>query len=147
MSSSLWGCELKNHAICQQIYYLCHPPCEDVSWKAGVGQRYYEGERHPPCEDVSWKMRKEKKQLPDIVILHVRMWVEKDLTLIQYSGAKVILLVRMWVEKFYDGRKTAYCPSSSLWGCELKNSRDSASTYWFSHPPCEDVSWKVRPGG
>ena len=35
---------------------VSHPPCEDVSWNAGLrekGVRFY---GHPPCEDVSWNI-------------------------------------------------------------------------------------------
>ena len=77
---------------------------------------------HPPCEDVSWK----------IYIVHFK------------AVCVVILLVRMWVEKIMLRLNSASKSSSSLWGCELKNCRWA---FWFarkSHPPCEDVSWKNK---
>ena len=36
-------------------------------------------------------------------------------------------------------------PSSSLWGCELKNWRKWLHRTLHGHPPCEDVSWKDQP--
>ena len=55
------------------------------------------------------------------VILLVRMWVERDLLCLFLWASNVILLVRMWVER------TPLVPSEKL---------------SLSHPPCEDVSWK-----
>ena len=100
-SSSLWGCELKSRRVGDNMATLSHPPCEDVSWKDGE----WDG-----CKKAA------------VVILLVRMWVEKLRMLYQqrlnqchppcedvswkifHSGATatrvVILLVRMWVEKF-----------------------------------------------
>ena len=99
MSSSLWGCELKICPFAEFSKSLGHPPCEDVSWKAYI--LYQAFHKH--------------------VILLVRMWVEKSLSIwetiyrirhppcedvswktliwLSRSERKVILLVRMWVEK------------------------------------------------
>ena len=54
-SSSLWGCELKTFACLFST--VRH--------------------RHPPCEDVSWKIVMSDELLSHLVILLVRMWVEK----------------------------------------------------------------------
>ena len=146
-SSSLWGCELKNLWYKSRLKEVCHPPCEDVSWKAyehsvrsaphghppceDVSWKAKEhnidthGASHPPCEDVSWKNSGEQEQenknpssslwgcelkmslkrwlsFPPIVILLVRMWVEKYLFCEDLKATVVILLVRMWVEKRYQ---------------------------------------------
>ena len=97
---------------------------------------------HPPCEDVSWKTYNTKNPTTVFVILLVRMWVEKFCQILWCFRIYVILLVRMWVEKkaLLDGYKTI--ESSSLWGCELKSKTCKSRIEWFSHPPCEDVSWK-----
>ena len=76
-SSSLWGCELKSHSAMLFPEKLRHPPCEDVSWKTKLS--YNEG------------------------------WTDY-----------VILLVRMWVEKWLSLPACLPPSSSSLWGCELK---------------------------
>ena len=76
-SSSSWGCELK----CQWLL---------VVWNQT---------RHPLREDVSWNVNSVKEfEIPIIVILFVRMWVEM-LNFQQISQYRqVILFVRMWVE-------------------------------------------------
>ena len=77
-SSSLWGCELKNLSQHPIPARSRHPPCEDVSWKCNIPCRVLHFFRHPPCEDVSWKVVKEVGDTASIVvILLVRMWVEK----------------------------------------------------------------------
>ena len=58
----------------------------------------------------------------------------------------VILLVRMWVEKLFRYSITGTSPSSSLWGCELKNNAIMKAMKNGCHPPCEDVSWKIPVG-
>ena len=76
-----------------------HPPCEDVSWK---GQKWCIRiceKGHPPCEDVSWKVS----------------------SVYPINSSNVILLVRMWVEKTLVNKNKNRKMSSSLWGCELKN--------------------------
>ena len=98
-SSSLWGCELKNQAREEYITSKSHPPCEDVSWKVRYLKPNAVCSGHPPCEDVSWKMA--VLELPD--------------------SSVVILLVRMWVEKWKRRRRKNSDESSSLWGCELKS--------------------------
>ena len=40
MSSSLWGCELKNLHCTLQSSVRRHPPCEDVSWKENDVKMY-----------------------------------------------------------------------------------------------------------
>ena len=146
-SSSLWGCELKSvrfhwlgfaqHVILLVRMWvekwsiwntyrqgLCHPPCEDVSWKGLLPKSFALSAsssslwgcelknpfytlllcckyRHPPCEDVSWKSN----------LVYIILWLQchppcEDVswkTIIkQYSLIFfVILLVRMWVEKSY----------------------------------------------
>ena len=76
---------------------------------------------HPPCEDVSWKV----VALSALIALFV------------------ILLVRMWVEKSECIKVTGKELSSSLWGCELKSIAQAIPEVTSSHPPCEDVSWKM----
>ena len=141
-----------------------HPPCEDVSWKSRNSTRSLVWSRHPPCEDVSWKEEAINILTEQIVILLVRMWVEKTAWCSYPTIRIVILLVRMWVEKVkqlasmspsvssslwgcelknfstHDGREES--KSSSLWGCELKNREKQQAYRNQSHPPCEDVSWK-----
>ena len=56
-----------------------------------------------------------------MVILLVRMWVEKMLKRMKLFPRYVILLVRMWVEKLISANV------NGVFSC---------------HPPCEDVSWK-----
>ena len=60
---------------------------------------------------------------PLSVILLVRMWVEKSRIWLMNITVVVILLVRMWVEKI----------------CAI-----AFGIIPQSHPPCEDVSWKVH---
>ena len=119
-SSSLWGCELKNNLFLPRASTLCHPPCEDVSWKTTNArivekisssslwgcelkrnQIYVEAIAggHPPCEDVSWKNIYKRLCSKYRVILLVRMWVENLTQWRYYQNVLVILLVRMWVEK------------------------------------------------
>ena len=120
-----------------------HPPCEDVSWKSRNSTRSLVWSRHPPCEDVSWKEEAINILTEQIVILLVRMWVEKTawcsyptirivILLVRMWVEKtawcsyptiriVILLVRMWVEKVKQLASMSPSVSSSLWGCELKN--------------------------
>ena len=99
-SSSLWGCELKDHTNIRNRQSRCHPPCEDVSWKRSSIQDDARRICHPPCEDVSWKV------------------------------STVVGIVTS-------------LPSSSLWGCELKDRYVVYRGKLCSHPPCEDVSWKI----
>ena len=54
-SSSLWGCELKKNLMAYYDSPICHPPCEDVSWKVIHHLLCSLYDRHPSCEDVSWK--------------------------------------------------------------------------------------------
>ena len=98
-----------------------HPPCEDVSWKTFSAFHSSCNRCHPPCEDVSWKPFDIYVWQLQIVILLVRMWVEKLLFLTEFSAEHVILLVRMWVEK-----QACFQPSHSV----------------HRHPPWEDESWK-----
>ena len=144
-SSSLWGCELKICPFAEFSKSLAHPPCEDVSWKVPIPDKLRDVLSHPPCEDVSWKSK------------------HKTGT----SGNVVILLVRMWVEKLTSSTKHSTNMSSSLWGCELKkvfrserrytgsvillvrmwvekNFNNVKKTFLTGHPPCEDVSWKEK---
>ena len=71
------------------------------------------------------------------------MWVENDRTVLCYRIIIVILLVRMWVEKLYCRSNGYNKGSSSLWGCELKTACSSRQWIPLRHPPCEDVSWKI----
>ena len=143
MSSSLWGCELKNWLNLYNVRYLLsssmwgcelkrwwtkfesitwrHPPCEDVSWKVIHHLLCSLYDRHPSCEDVSWKNYIVYLQTKGFVILHVRMWVEKFYHVTLYE------------------KKT----SSSMWGCELKSNESIFQKSIAGHPPCEDVSWKT----
>ena len=143
-SSSLWGCELKKYLETHPSRTISHPPCEDVSWKIIIPASIALAYRHPPCEDVSWQTFsafhsscnrchppcEDVSWKPfdiyvwqlQIVILLVRMWVEKLLFLTEFSAEHVILLVRMWVEK-----QACFQPSHSV----------------HRHPPWEDESWKT----
>ena len=85
-SSSLWGCELKSSMMEEKQLIV----------------------RHPPCEDVSWKIPGIQQVLIDLVIL----------------------LVRMWVEKLDLEAKEGGDRSSSMWGCELK--REWCKNVWYS---------------
>ena len=132
-------------------YWLCHPPCEDVSWKLIPNARnsslvwssslwgwelktsrflssHSTSFCHPPCEDVSWKALDTKN--PTVTTV-------------------VILLVRMWVENASRNEPQRVTrQSSSLWGCELKNCEDDyEGSRQKRHPPCEDVSWKINGKG
>ena len=72
------------------------------------------------------------------------MWVEKLVLLTYVREVIVILLVRMWVEKTNSVCPGIWVSSSSLWGCELKNLSPLHKAFFFRHPPCEDVSWKAE---
>ena len=133
----------KLYALFYKVLLSGHPPCEDVSWKIGnpvsyksnnvillvrmwvektlVNKNKNRKTSHPPCEDVSWKFHGFKFFVYIIVIRLVRMWVEK---MKHFSLCHRIL-------------------SSSLWGCELKTFSAGSSSRPDSHPPCEDVSWKI----
>ena len=99
--------------------------------------------RHPPCEDVSWKKRQSHWWMHWIVILLVRMWVEKQEWFDVPCAVNVILLVRMWVENSIRSippvsivvillvRMWVEKKVRKLWICTTN-----------CHPPCEDVSWK-----
>ena len=89
---------------------LRHPPCEDVSWKDNIADIDGGWFGHPPCEDVSWK------------------GYANDITLYVY----VILLVRMWVEKDVSVNTVMMKMSSSLWGCELKKWLDDSCSLFPS---------------
>ena len=71
------------------------------------------------------------------------MWVEKIILRTLTVDGLVILLVRMWVEKDMQMISPFTYTSSSLWGCELKSERSCIRDYRNGHPPCEDVSWKI----
>ena len=118
----MWGCELKR--ICNKTvqWKICHPPCEDVSWKDYLSEivRYEMG--HPPCEDVSWKI---------VAGLFATLYVQSS---------------SMWgCELKKHSKEWTICrtKSSSLWGCELKNRNADTYDRVGGHPPCEDVSWKL----
>ena len=123
VSSSSWGCELKNLS----------------EWTA---------------------------RITGLVILFMRMWVEKSRYTLRTAASTVILFMRMWVEKLFPRLLPMRSPSSSSWGCEVKSYRLYSALYcvpvilfmrmWvekngilaayygnFGHPPCEDVSWKT----
>ena len=145
-SSSLWGCELKKwevqtylqlvggHPPCEDVSWKVtrilafaiiyrHPPCEDVSWKVDTGTNLVKKFSHPPCEDVSWKNTTLEQDLDRIVILLVRMWVEKQV---------------LWTTWIFGCRHPP-CEDVSWKGNSLLT-----SVRVSSHPPCEDVSWKKR---
>ena len=121
-SSSLWGCELKNRIRIRTQRLNCHPPCEDVSWKdesKHVAHEHMTSSSLWGCELKKphrqqimlneWSSSLWGCELKNIhssgylrylvVILLVRMWVEKAETVQEVSFEVVILLVRMWVEK------------------------------------------------
>ena len=120
-SSSLWGCELKN---CKQNYgrgWQSHPPCEDVSWKHRKEIIYENYFCHPPCEDVSWKDVSNSKYAT--AVPSSSLWgceLKRRRSKTRSAQRLVILLVRMWVEKSSLSVKSLFDPSSSLWGYELK---------------------------
>ena len=165
-SSSLWGCELKNRRRAFRFVRKSHPPCEDVSWKGFTQPVIIDKNSHPPCEDVSWKNEIKRYGWCCIVILLVRMWVEKYMGRVNKTSCPVILLVRMWVEKcktccyrapvkssslwgcelkrYYYIDRNCVLLSSSLWGCELKRLEQRWNRWPYCHPPCEDVSWKAE---
>ena len=121
-SSSLWGCELKNREKQQAYRNQSHPPCEDVSWKTKFTRRYHKRS----------------------VILLVRMWVENNgYGQVADTGATSSSLWGCELKKYFHQRKTTWNLSSSLWGCELKRTWEKRKKIAYSHPPCEDVSWKT----
>ena len=77
---------------------------------------------HPPCEDVSWKIMQSWRLWKMVVILLVRMWVEKS-------------LLDRWL---LSGKRHPPCEDVS-W----KTHTIIRTIFCQSHPPCEDVSWKV----
>ena len=117
LSSSLWGCELK---MSTSHFYLCAVEC------------------HPPCEDVSWKA--DETELLEGAAASSSLWgceLKRILTMWKRHSLPVILLVRMWVEKRRTFRSSLWTWSSSLWGCELKkhlyrshNSSTLSSSLW-----------------
>ena len=169
-SSSLWGCELKN---CRWAFWFArksHPPCEDVSWKNKEHPAAVYCDSHPPCEDVSWKflavgispvasmssslwgceLKIQYVYHALFFVLSSSLWgceLKNFSTFLSVIATAVILLVRMWVENLIPWiRKNCSWPSSSLWGCELKSFNEACSYVRISHPPCEDVSWKITTG-
>ena len=120
-----------------------HPPREDVSWKIEMDSLLVQRCCHPPREDVSWKTL--GKLHGDSLTSHPP---RED---VSWKNSLKKLSSRI-------------LPSSSSWGCELKNictcSEHKKSTVillvrmWVekfgsttkmgagSHPPREDVSWK-----
>ena len=78
---------------------------------------------HPPCEDVSWKV-----SMIFIVISFLCHPPCEDVS---------------WKKKTKEN-PLPEPPSSSLWGCELKNCSFLAIHTRWCHPPCEDVSWKLN---
>ena len=152
LSSSLWGCELKNQDVCTPSGYHCHPPCEDVSWKyTGFFKCIFKFSssslwgcelknrmplggirwpRHPPCEDVSWKNEACMNIIIHLVILLVRMWVEKVLI---HHLCRISLSSSMWGCELKNEAKDdsgKAVKSSSMWGCELK--REWCKNVWYS---------------
>ena len=170
-SSSLWGCELKSFMRLTLYITLCHPPCEDVSWKI-----FSSIKPMICCVILLVRMWVEKLSVQFVqsfrlVILLVRMWVEKYLTYWIFPPLHVILLVRMWVEKnpaeldyqdwvvillvrfWVEHSMFAFFFRLSMCHppCEDVSWKTSFYVYcavFYRHPPCEDVSWKVaaKPG-
>ena len=107
-SSSLWGCELKSSMMEEKQLIV----------------------RHPPCEDVSWKIPGIQQVLIDLVILLVRMWVEKlDLEAKEGGDRSSSMwgceLKSKWFRTF-----NVCIWLSSMWGCELK--REWCKNVWYS---------------
>ena len=77
---------------------------------------------HPPCEDVSWKSNGRSTDSLNSVILLVRMWVEKMAgwflfpLSIRHPPCEDVSWKNGWMIPV-----PSFHPSSSLWGCELKN--------------------------
>ena len=119
-----------------------HPPCEDVSWKVANGGKKNTSTCHPPCEDVSWKVVKTNAMLDVLVILLVRMWVEKSVIC---QTMKIKSSSSLWgceLKRPVGLYVISSGESSSLWGCELKRICNKTVQWKICHPPCEDVSWK-----
>ena len=141
-SSSLWGCELKRRWNrpswwCGGVILLVRMWVETAVAPFLAHTMYC----HPPCEDVSWNTTKRVQKSLECVILLVRMWVETWNGRTGVQDSNVILLVRMWVETVLIYVSCQLPPSSSLWGCELKQNVTCTVTKFLCHPPCEDVSW------
>ena len=98
---------------------------------------------HPPCEDVSWKVECARLGCYYNVILLVRMWVENLPVQLLHEQLSVILHVRMWVEKSLvkniKDRTYSHPPCEDV---SWKSSSSSNAHFARCHPPCEDVSWK-----
>ena len=167
MSSSLWGCELKNVSKPHKLIDCCHPPCEDVSWKTSmiiVFQKDIRSSSLWGCElkniimertnNIEWSSSLWGCELKNAYASSCKetlrhppcedvSWKNTHYYGRVVSGASSSL----WgcELKSTDGLKPAnWVMSSSLWGCELKIFGTvllSVNTY--RHPPCEDVSWKV----
>ena len=77
--------------------------------------------RRPPCEVVNWKFN----AFPCFLI------------------AVVDLLVRSWIERSNRTENAFKRLSTSLWGRELKEIKQSNSEKNIGRPPCEVVNWKT----
>ena len=143
-SSSSWGCELKiTHTGIPWTPTNRHPLHEDVSWKVKRGSFITSELSHPLHEDVSWKVLDlSATSLNPRHPLHEDVSWKSSLlcsTLIHL----VILFMRMWVEKSLFLHRPFLVLSSSSWGCELKNNNKHNFKSWRCHPLHEDVSWKI----
>ena len=152
-----------------KLLYKCrysHPPCEDVSWKTSFVVYLLQSDGSSSlwgCELKNTQML----SLPYAVKSSSLWGCELKSFCVKWIMVRyiVILLVRMWVEKIVSSCLHPVYTSSSLWGCELKSVRfhwlgfaqhvillvrmwvekwSIWNTYrqGLCHPPCEDVSWK-----
>ena len=154
----------KTHLSWHRLNRLCHPPCEDVSWK--INDWRYKDVGYVILLVRMWveNVQRRTASICWNVILLVRMWVEKSLVTARWiiwassslwgCELKIVLqngrTIRHWSSSLWGcelknicGNSTYWCDwSSSLWGCELKSLAENRFLGWCSHPPCEDVSWK-----
>ena len=147
-SSSLWGCELKNHICYIPIHNFLSSSLWGCELKKFWWTRTKTGKRHPPCEDVSWKVLDSIDW--DSPNMSSSLWgceLKNEAYGTLTDRDYVILLVRMWVEKVCYRKALPFlhrhppCEDVS-WKVVLRPHTPARSC----HPPCEDVSWKLYMG-
>ena len=121
LSSSSWGCELKN----LYSFSVCSL------------------DSHPPREDVSWKEYSALKEYAKEVILLVRMWVEKNWKSFRTGGAYGHPPREDVSWKNFSINLSIFCrchpPREDVsWKIVFFHS----TSMYPGHPPREDVSWK-----
>ena len=166
-STSLWGRELKDVPVEQNVRLIRRPPCEVVNWKNSsitfslskavdlLVRSWIESEldrilrdaihRRPPCEVVNWKVVEPSMMKGDTKVdLLVRSWIERR--------SKSVLMTRWrcrppcevvnWKSITILSSAIAVL-STSLWGRELKGYIHCTDIYNNRRPPCEVVNWKT----